>query len=297
VQFEEEEEESMMQKFITSIWMDRYGMFAAWLFFWQTLLSAVSSCFALAGFAWEVDALMNFVFCINYVWVFASFLYIFYCMDEPPVTSFIVGIFFYFLGFGTFIGVYWQWAAAAAAVGVLFKLGSFFFLAGSTLLMHGTWPGCKRRTLTSSAGASFWGSTCFTIGSVLFVAASWGVGPAAFVQAGLLIFTLGRVCFILGSQTDRCDMLFRRPVVKPKLKRSGTFGGNARLTKKASKHWSEIELPPVEEDVNEDDGEEKTEVASQENSTENDGDVLDAASPKSTTISATSHAGSSTCSI
>lgn len=292
----EEAEPSMTQKFIASIWMDRYGMFAAWLFFWQTLLSAVSCCFAFAGFGWPFDAPMNLVFCCNYVWVFASFLYIFFCMEEPPVISFILGIFCYMVGFGTFIGVYWP-AAAAPAVGILYKLGSFFFLAGSTLLMHGTWPGCKRRTLASSAGASFWGSTCFTLGSVLFVANSLGFGPASFVPAGLLIFTLGRVCFILGSQTDRCDLLFRRPAVKPKLKRSGTFGGNARLTKKASKHWSEIELPPVEEDVNENDDEEKTEVAPQEDSKENDGDVVDSTSPKSTTVSATSNAGSSCASI
>jgi hypothetical protein len=285
----------MIQEFIASIWMDRYGMFAAWLFFWQTLLSAVSCCFAFVGFGWPIDAPMNFVFCFNYVWVFASFLYIFFCMEEPPVNSFILGIFCYFVGFGTFMGVYWP--AAHPAVGILYKLGSFFFRAGSTLLMRGTWPGCKRRTLTSSAGASFWGATCFTLGSVLFVANSMGVGPAAFVPAGLLVFTLGRVCFILGSQTDRCDMLFRRPVVKPKLKRMGTFGGNARLTKKVTKHWSEIELPPVEEDVNEDDAEEKTEVASQEDSTENDGDNVDATSPKSTTISATSHAGTTSTSI
>lgn len=286
----------MHQKFIESPWMDRYGMFAAWLFFWQTLLSAISCCFGFAGFGWPFDALMNIVFCCNYVWVFASFLYLFCWMPEPPVTSFIVGVFFYFAGFGTFIGVYWP-AVAASTVGILYKLGSLFFVLGSAFLMHGTWPGCKRRILASAGGASFWGSSCFLLGSLLFMANSLGAGPAAFVPAGLLIFTLGRVCFIRGSQTPRCDALFRRPAVKPRLMRSNTFGGNARQSKKPVKHWSTIELPPVEEGSNENDGEEKIEAPSQEDSTENDGDVLDATSPTSTIASAVSHAGTNSTTI
>merc|ERR1719198_1013034 len=151
----EEVEASRLQKFIESPWMDRYGMFAAWLFFWQTLLSAVSCCFGFFGFGWPFDAYMNLVFCCNYFWVFASFLFLFFWMPAPPVTSFILGIFCYFVGFGTFIGVYWP-AMAAAPLSILYKVGSFFFLSGSALLMHGTWPGCERRTLTSAVGASFW---------------------------------------------------------------------------------------------------------------------------------------------
>lgn len=87
--------------------------------------------------------------------------------------------------------------------------------------------------------------------------------------------------------------MFRRPAVKPRLKRSATFGGNARQSKKPAKHWSTIELPAVEEDSNEKDGQEKVEVAAQEDSKENDGDVEDATSPISTTASAVSHAGTS----
>lgn len=221
-------------------------MYSAWVFFLMTLLSCLSH-----AFAWSFGAWMNVVFNFNYVGIFLSFLYLFIWMPQTPVSTYILGIFWYFAGFGVFLGVYWPGTAASTVVN-LYKLGSFFFLFGSMSLMHACWPGGHIKTLASAQGSPFWGATLFTIGSVLFVLNSLSVGPADFVQIGLIIFTAGRVCFIRGSQTARCDWLFRRPpeVASVRLEehRHGKTAGMVAMRTKAfvfagMEEWDEEDEP------------------------------------------------------
>merc|ERR1711974_341632 len=59
--------------------------------------------------------------------------------------------------------------------------------------------------------ALWWGSTCFFLGSACFVHDALGFGES-FVNlvAGFTFFVMGRAFFLWGSQTWRCNVLFKQ---------------------------------------------------------------------------------------
>ena len=118
---------------------------------------------------------------------------------------YIFGVFLYWCGYVAFTALY---AGNDAASPGLYNAGSWLFLTGSALLMIATYP-------TAFAGirnAIFWGSASFFLGSTLFVLDASGSGfvvPGVNVKVGLVAFVVGRVLFIIGSQTKRCSIFFR----------------------------------------------------------------------------------------
>jgi len=209
--------------FLGSIWMERYGMLCAWICFGQTLFQLISSLLQ-----WQGNIHLNIVCNLVYSCLYASFLYFYVWMTQRPKWTYVVGVALYFLGYVTFVAVYWP-ALPSEVVSVLYSLGSGLFLAGSISLTIATCPvwtdlGFSPR-LKSPLAALFWGSLSFLIGSVLFELDSLGFGNSRVsTNLGLVIFLAGRVFFIRGSQTSLCDAFFRR-TSRRRLHRQGSIVG------------------------------------------------------------------------
>lgn len=204
---------SAHRSFVSSVWMDRFGMFGAWVCFMQTLLQTVSAllvtCSLLDGGA---NAALNFTCNSVYAVLYASFLYCYVWMAQRPARSYMLGVSLYFVGYLGFAGMYWPGTSAAFA-GTLYALGAGLFLLGSVALLVATKPciaaGGFSPRLESLPAALFWGSLAFLVGSLLFLADAFGAGSAVSTNVGLWVFLLGRALFVRGSQTACCDACFR----------------------------------------------------------------------------------------
>ena len=82
-------------------------------------------------------------------------------------------------------------------------IGSFLMYSTALKRIHEYNPFLK-------SSALFWGSSCFLGGSMCFAmdADSSGLGARENGIVGYILFTLGRIFFIRGSQTQRCGVLF-----------------------------------------------------------------------------------------
>eukprot|EP00929_Paragymnodinium_shiwhaense_P031896 TRINITY_DN17770_c0_g2_i1.p1 TRINITY_DN17770_c0_g2~~TRINITY_DN17770_c0_g2_i1.p1 ORF type:complete len:417 (-),score=40.47 TRINITY_DN17770_c0_g2_i1:530-1711(-) len=200
--------------FVQSIWLSRYSMFCAELFFVMTGLGWLMALFEVSGPVWIVS---NIVFNAIYSTTYASFLAFYYVMSSPPTRSYVVGVAQYFLGYVTFMVLYAlvYYGGFGELVAMLYITGSALFTSGSVCLVQATMPG------TGSDSSLFWGSVAFLLGSVVFLAdsllpelVSVVLRPSANVQttplvSGLGVFTIGRIFFISGSITEDCDAFYR----------------------------------------------------------------------------------------
>ena len=191
------------KRFVTSVNMERFGMACAWLFFIQTAMQLLA---ILPDEKWSINDPMNTAFNVDYSILYAAFLLAYVELGSKlrPHWTYTSGVFLYFLGYVLFACLY---AGAGGGAG-LYHGGSWLFLVGSVLLMYAT--RCDNYNPLRKGSALFWGSTCFFLGSVMFAidAASLG-NPRANSIIGLVLFVLGRLFFVRGSQTARCGVFFQ----------------------------------------------------------------------------------------
>lgn len=212
-----------MALFVGSVYMERYGMLCAWLFFVQTFGQLLS-----AQLEWSQHTPFNVACNVVYSVTYLSFLVAYGVMMTPPDTRYVLGVTLYFLGYAVFLGLYLRAHFGLLGWGgELYHLGSWLFLGGSALLLLATVPpepakGAGPRFSPHLLGASlWWGSFMFFVGSACFCAdaAGFGLVGGGNVLAGLATFTIGRVFFVRGSQTRRCDFLFRSQTAQAHLHR------------------------------------------------------------------------------
>ena len=192
-------------RFVISIYMDRFGMICAWLFFIQSLLQLISF-----TEEWSCNKDMNLVFNTDYSALYFIFLLAYFELGtNRPHWTYILGVVLYFVGYVSFMFLYADVGDAKA----LYRGGSWLFLIGSLFLMYATALNrIQEYNPFSKSSALFWGSSCFFLGSLFFVidADSYGFGERENVIVGFVLFTIGRIFFVRGSQTPRCDFLFLR---------------------------------------------------------------------------------------
>ena len=178
--------------FVGSVAMDRYGVLCAWLFAALTSLQLLSKLFA-----WPHDANINAAANVLYANLYLSFLVAYGIMRSPPSWAFVIGVTCYWLGYIIFASVYLLLLTGPG--------GKFWYFTGSTAFL------CGSVLLTTATEGALWrGSLCFTTGSLFFAAdaASVGLGSYSNSVVGLVLFLLGRLFFILGSATPRCNACF-----------------------------------------------------------------------------------------
>jgi hypothetical protein len=212
-----------MALLVASVKMERYGMLCAWLFFAQTLGQLLS-----AHYGWALHTPFNVACNAVYSVTYLSFLAAYGVMMTPPDSRYVGGVALYFLGYAVFLSLYVRsFLGLAGGAGALYHAGSWLFLSGSALLLVATAPpqpakGSGPRFSPHLLGASlWWGSLMFFVGSAFFCADAAGYGwiSGGNVTAGLVTFTLGRLFFVRGSQTRRCDFLFRSQTSQARLHR------------------------------------------------------------------------------
>ena len=194
-----------------SVHMDRFGMLCAWLFAVLTSLQLLAS---VATWAEGTNSALNFACNVVYSALYAAFLCAYAAMHTRPAQVYVLGVALYTAGYVCFAVLY---IGAAAA---LYHAGAWLFLVGSLLLMHTTVPPpLPRGSSVSWRQARFsparhgavlwWGAASFATGSVVFALDAADSGDSMRVNIGLALFTIGRLFFILGSVTARCDIFLR----------------------------------------------------------------------------------------
>lgn len=146
---------------------------------------------------------LNLIFNIVYSCFYLFFLVTYACVEKPPNPAYIVGVAFYFLGYVAFAVIYaWAFFDNAEVAHwyspIVYHQGAWAFLLGSALLTFAT-----RRV-----ESLFCGSLSFLLGSMVF-AIDAVIHSPGLVSAGYTMFAFGRVFFVKGSETPRCDMRFR----------------------------------------------------------------------------------------
>ena len=203
------ESERFTQRLVRSVHMDRFGMLCAWFFLLQTLIQLISFIEE-----WTCNTNMNLAFNVDYSILYLIFLLSYSELGATrPHWAYIGGVLLYFIGYVLFASLYGKVGDALK----FYRAGSWLFLIGSLFLMYST--ALKRiheynPFLKSSA--LFWGSSCFLGGSMFFAmdADSSGLGTRENGIVGYVLFTLGRIFFIRGSQTQRCGVLFTNNSVR-----------------------------------------------------------------------------------
>lgn len=122
--------------FVHSVWMDRFGMLGAWIFFVQT--AAQLYCHV-AGAA--IGPTLNLVFNTVYTIFYSTFLLAYWEMEphHTPRASYVTGVALYAIGYGVFCAYFApSILSTPAALVMLFKAGSWLFLGGSLVLIYAT---------------------------------------------------------------------------------------------------------------------------------------------------------------
>jgi len=178
--------------------MERWGIISAWLFLLLTLTSFYM-------FIFDVVNSMHINFCMYafYIAAYISFLIYYEYTDAAPSAMYMFGIVLYTCGYAFFAETY-NIDVLPCSRSSSYLTGALNFLLGSALLVYALWDwGCSN--LLS-------GSVLFLIGSLAFSLDGSGYYPGMsqiLCYIGFTTFTLGRLCFLLGSQTPRCDIFFR----------------------------------------------------------------------------------------
>jgi len=220
-----------------AVWIARWGVFCAWIFFYQTLAALVMASFQITG---NTTCVVQLVFQVVYTCTYTSFLGVYSRMRVMPPLDYVLGVVLYTLGYACFVALYAVVLVmedaedAAMASSGLYLAGSLLFLAGSAVLVRATVPPPipmvmrelsftehvrARFSMIDQQSSLFWGSMAFLMGSVLFtVDSAWGLHggskPALAsvfnISMGYALFTVGRLYFLWGSTTADCDALFGR---------------------------------------------------------------------------------------
>lgn len=199
---------SRFRRYLTSVHQDRLTMFAAWLFFIQTVIQLVLE---LWGPTVQHPSLifnkmwLNLVFNIVYTLFYLGFLVTYAFMENPPTPAYILGVAFFFLGYAAFAVIY-AWAffdnikeSAQWYSPIVYHEGAWAFQLGSILL---TWA-------TRPVESLFFGSLSFLLGSMVF-AIDAVIHTPGLVSAGYTMFAFGRAFFVKGSETPLCNMRFNQ---------------------------------------------------------------------------------------
>lgn len=222
----------------SSVWIARWGVFCAWIFFFQTLIALTMGVLQVTE---EYASIMQCAFQAVYTSTYMSFLLIYARMSTKPPLDYVLGVALYTVGYACFLGLYVVVLAVddaevvAQISGNLYLSGSLFFLVGSISLVHATFPppitmvfrsltwfqqARVRYSMIDQQSSLFWGSITFLIGSCSFCAdAAWGLMDpeskppwfsAASIVTGYFVFTIGRLYFLWGSTTSECNAFFFR---------------------------------------------------------------------------------------
>lgn len=189
-----------LARLVASVHMDRFTMFASWLFFVQTALQLASN---LHG--WSANAHLNLAFNVVYSLFYLAFLLSY--VVQPPARCYIAGVALYFFGYVLFAVLFAFVCAGMDYHCAWYHAGSWCFLTGSLSLLWATRP--ESRCCCGKPSSLFLGSFAFLVGSVLFAADAMDLGVDALVPSGLAVFSAGRLFFVRGSETPRCNALFR----------------------------------------------------------------------------------------
>jgi len=194
--------------------MERWGIASAWLFLIQTVISTFV-------FIAEIETATNVNLPIHYIYTFAylTFLAYYEYTDAQPSAMYMFGVLLYTVGYGFFADLY-QISLIGKDGSSSYVSGSVMFLLGSLFLIYALWE-FKLSQLLS-------GSVLFLIGSIAFTLDSLAWYPESTKQLcilGYVVFIMGRLCFLFGSQTKRCDMFFRNNA-KKEADRKATFGAD-----------------------------------------------------------------------
>lgn len=221
----------------SSVMIARWGVFCAWIFFWQTLSALIMASLQTTG---DAPSMVQCFFQAVYTATYASFLVIYTQMRVMPPLDYVAGVFLYTIGYACFLVLYALSLAMEASDEVaqtsqyLYVAGSLLFLAGSAVLVRATMPPPvpmvfrkltfmeqmrAQYSLFDQQSSLFWGSMMFLLGSILFsVDATWSLLAPEFkpellsvtcIAMGYAHFTVGRVYFLWGSTTADCDALLR----------------------------------------------------------------------------------------
>jgi len=192
-------------------------VFCSWIFFLMTLVSLllcsnVDGWFnapMLGGIAMDF---LNYAFMIVYTVIYAYFLVMYFYLQLNPPSMYVLGVFLYTIGYAVFAGFFLlsYHGHMESQMAIIFDyVGSWCFLIGSAALIQSTVP----RSWCSKEVFLLLGSVFFLLGSFFFVfdcsaVLSIYLGPYYDI-IGNALFLPGRLCFLLGSTSDDCDILCR----------------------------------------------------------------------------------------
>jgi len=198
------------EHFVDSLHMERYGMLCGWLFFILTGLQ-LAALMMQHPLIVELNLAANTIYTLTY----GSFLVAYAKMEHHPEWGYILGVACYLFGYAVFLTYYVHILAQQEVSNAWYFNGSLAFLLGSVFLVQVTGPRHFKDFSPIDGGAAlWWGSFLFLAGSIAFEADSATVGmlykhgnenKGLF---GLVVFLIGRVFFIRGSRTDRCNIFF-----------------------------------------------------------------------------------------
>jgi len=195
--------------------MERWGIASAWLFLIQTIISTLL--FALeAENASKINMPMHIVYTIAYI----SFLAYYEYTDAMPSVMYMFGVLLYTVGYGFFADLY-NLALDGQDGTSSYVAGSLMFALGSFLLVYALWE-CRISRLLSGSALFLTGSVAFTIDSLAY----YPKITKELCYIGYITFVIGRLCFLFGSQTKRCDIFFRNSTQTPDKKLKNNFTNN-----------------------------------------------------------------------
>lgn len=189
---------NLRKSLVTSSNMETFGMVSSWLFFIQTLLQLFA---ILPKEKWVFHDLMNTAFYVVYCILHAVFLFAYLELGSKlrPHWTYISGTFIYFLGYIIFTALY----AGVEGADELYYGGTWLFVFGSVLFMYATRCDNYKLNPMCKQNACFWGSACFFLGSIMFAIDASSLGNSRTnVMVGLVLFVLGRIFFVRGSQSQ-----------------------------------------------------------------------------------------------
>jgi len=194
-------------------------VFCSWIFFLMTLCSLlldsnVNGWYSAPMLDSIANYFLNYAFMIVYTVIYSYFLVMYFYLKLNPPPMYVLGVLLYTIGYAVFAGFFLlaYHGHIESQMAIVFDYtGSWCFLIGSAALIQSTIP----RSWCSKEVFLLLGSVFFLLGSFFFVfdcSAVWVtyLGPYYDI-IGNALFLPGRLCFLIGSTSDECDILCRGP--------------------------------------------------------------------------------------
>jgi len=192
-------------------------VFCSWIFLIMTLISLllcanIYNWFNAPMLEGIAAYFLNYAFMLVYTVIYAYFLVMYFYLQLHPPAMYVLGVLLYTIGYAVFAGLfllaYHDEGGSEVAV-LLNYIGSWSFLIGSVALVQSTVP----KSYCSKEVFLFLGSVFFLLGSFFFVFGcsqilSEYLDPH-YSTIGNALFLPGRLCFLIGSTSDDCDILCR----------------------------------------------------------------------------------------